>query len=530
MNRVKTISIVEDEYYFRQALKKYISEYPDAYQVVGEAGNGKAGLEMLLAQQPDIALVDITMPLMDGLELIDQAVVRGIPTKVIIVTGYGEFAYAKKAIRLNVRDYLLKPLSKEDLIKSLDRVSHQIDFEKMALPVDSNVNRMLSERLAERLIWHGSEDDEARLLLRQLEFPANGLFIAALIHWAPQEEHDSPASDGRDQACSLACALPALISPDVQHLICITEEYGVCLILRLPDVNGAEQKARTILSELSQRLAGLATAPLTMAVGTPRHALSELRDAYREALTVQRYHLFEEGCTLKYFLSEDAQNAKLLFTQADRMRFAALMRMGNSEAVSRFLDEFFRAASSGAPSRDAMLLGVVEILSAVMEHAGFSQMPHTSDVLPRLASLSRTDALQQYIADIALRALEATASAEDQNLSVIQNVNEYIERNFADPKLRLGAIADYHYISVQYLCSIYKKQMKTTIGDYIFQVRMNHAKKLLDEGAENIQILASKCGYDDPNYFARCFRKVFGVSPMRYVSQSKKGKTKATEH
>jgi two-component system response regulator YesN len=67
MRLLKTIGIVEDEYYFRQALKKYISEYPDAYQVVGEAGNGKAGLEMLIAQQPDIALVDITMPLMDGL-------------------------------------------------------------------------------------------------------------------------------------------------------------------------------------------------------------------------------------------------------------------------------------------------------------------------------------------------------------------------------------------------------------------------------------------------------------------------------
>jgi two-component system response regulator YesN len=441
---------------------------------------------------------------------------------VIIVTGYGEFGYAKKAIRLNVRDYLLKPLNKEDLIKSLDRVTKQIEFEKMALPVDANVNRMLSERLAERLIWHGAEDDEARLLIRQLEFPSDGVFVAAMIQWTPIEVEGNPSGDWREQARTIARTMPAIIPAHVQHLICVSEECGICLILRLPDAPGAEHTAHAILSDLSQRLAGCTPAPLTVAVGTPRRALNELRDAYREALTVQRYRLFEEGCALKYFLTEDARQAKLLFTQADRTRFAALMRIGNDEAVARFLDEFFGAASSGAPSRDAMLLGAVEILSVVMEQTGISQMPHASDVLPYMASLSRIDALRQYVTDITLRALGDTANAEDHNASVVLNVNEYIERNFADPELRLGAIADYHYISVQYLCSIYKKQMQMTIGDYIFRVRMNHAKKLLDGGAENIQIIAARCGYDDPNYFTRCFRKEFGVSPMRYAAQARK--------
>ena len=169
-----------------------------------------------------------------------------------------------------------------------------------------------------------------------------------------------------------------------------------------------------------------------------------------------------------------------------------------------------------------MLLGAVEIQSVVMEQTGISQMPHASDVLPYLASLSRIDTLHQYVADITLRTLGDTVNPEDRNASVVQNVNEYIEHNFADPELRLGTIADYHYISVQYLCSIYKKLMRMTIGDYIFRVRMNHAKKLLDIGAENIQILAARCGYDDPNYFTRCFRKEFGISPLRYVAQVKK--------
>ena len=74
-------------------------------------------------------------------------------------------------------------------------------------------------------------------------------------------------------------------------------------------------------------------------------------------------------------------------------------------------------------------------------------------------------------------------------------------------------------MSVQYLCQIYKKKMNATIGEYIFQVRMDRAKRLLDEGAENITALSARCGYEDPNYFSKCFRKQFGISPLYYAGQ-----------
>ena len=123
----KSILIIEDEFYFRQALKKYIAAYSEEFEVCGEARNGQDGLEKLLDMKPDIALVDITMPVMDGITVIKKAKEAHSKTKVIILTGYGEFEYAKKAIQLGVQDYLLKPLQSDELYQSLQyqRGSHQ---------------------------------------------------------------------------------------------------------------------------------------------------------------------------------------------------------------------------------------------------------------------------------------------------------------------------------------------------------------------------------------------------------------------
>ena len=119
----KTVLIIEDEFYFRQALKQYLSSHADEFSLCGEARNGEEGLQKIMELKPDIALVDITMPLMDGISLIRKAREAGSKTRMIILTGYGEFDYAKQAIQLGVQDYLLKPLQSDELYQSLSKTA-----------------------------------------------------------------------------------------------------------------------------------------------------------------------------------------------------------------------------------------------------------------------------------------------------------------------------------------------------------------------------------------------------------------------
>ena len=124
------IVLMEDEYFFRQAMKKYVASWAENYVIAGEANNGKDGFELIKQLQPDLAFVDINMPMMSGLELLEALKQEGIPCKIVILTGYSEFEYAQKAIRFGVWDYLLKPIDKKQLGECLQQIEKQINSEK----------------------------------------------------------------------------------------------------------------------------------------------------------------------------------------------------------------------------------------------------------------------------------------------------------------------------------------------------------------------------------------------------------------
>ena len=125
--KLKTLVIIDDEIFFRKSLINFL-EKQNIYNIAGEANNGQAGIQLIENVKPDIALVDISMPVMSGLDII-AALGTDCHTRFILSTGYEDFDYAKKAISLQVRGYLLKPLDHRELMETLQKVSDEIDQE-----------------------------------------------------------------------------------------------------------------------------------------------------------------------------------------------------------------------------------------------------------------------------------------------------------------------------------------------------------------------------------------------------------------
>ena len=124
------ILIAEDEQRTRQGLVRVLQSLRDEYEIVAQASNGKAALEMILEQKPDVVFIDIKMPFMDGLEL-SRLVKKALPdTKIIILSGYNEFDYAKEAITIGISEYLLKPVTAASLTAVLRKVREEIREEK----------------------------------------------------------------------------------------------------------------------------------------------------------------------------------------------------------------------------------------------------------------------------------------------------------------------------------------------------------------------------------------------------------------
>lgn len=120
------VFLVDDEYFERLALKNSISWEELGMHVLGEANNGLTAYEMMIKDPPDIAIVDINMPKLNGIELISRLNEMHLSCQYIILTGYGEFKYAQKAIQLNVSDYILKPINYPTLIASLKDLGSKI--------------------------------------------------------------------------------------------------------------------------------------------------------------------------------------------------------------------------------------------------------------------------------------------------------------------------------------------------------------------------------------------------------------------
>ena len=143
------VVIVEDEIRIREGIIKLLSKTNDEFCLVGEAENGKDGLQLLCELKPDIVITDIKMPLMDGLQMLDKMQEAGLNTKAIVLSAYSEFEYARKAMKLGVTEYLLKPITYHCFMLALENVKHQVEKDRQDKPAQIGTIEQIFQFLVE---------------------------------------------------------------------------------------------------------------------------------------------------------------------------------------------------------------------------------------------------------------------------------------------------------------------------------------------------------------------------------------------
>ena len=122
------VLLIDDETIFLEFMQTVCDWGSHQCEIIGCAEDGKKALDMILSEKPDIAFVDVNIPIMDGLEVCRKVKEEGLPVKLVIVTAHDEFRFAYQAIKLGINDFLLKPFSREELETSLDRIIRSIDI------------------------------------------------------------------------------------------------------------------------------------------------------------------------------------------------------------------------------------------------------------------------------------------------------------------------------------------------------------------------------------------------------------------
>lgn len=529
--RTFKLLIVDDEAEIREGILQAIPWEAQGITVAGLASNGREALQMITEIQPDLILLDIRMPVMNGLEVLERLAKDLFLPKVIIISGYDDFGYCQQALRYGVSDYLLKPCHPQEILNILVRLKNEIIImEKQThhwaflgqrfqedLPI-------LRENLLLNLIFHQPLDNEAALLrwnLYQIDVPLQNIGLALIrMYHSPD-----PACPSRNEfelaKRSLYHQVATIIGDPPRIKTTVSHFHDKILVLwnvdeeTIPSFTQRMRRLRQIIET---------TLPVTLNIGlgNPAADLSQLPTAYHQAMLAleKDWNGENPGFSQPHqFVGEPfVENRDL--ANAENLILHCLWTMDVAGLTST-LDSFFAHLSFAGRSSKNYIQKMVTALICLVYHACLERGIRTDpifgpnlailDELPRIAHLHQ---LHERIL-LCFKQIIALHPLQKKQWKMVNQAVNYIEAHYAED-LNLDRIAKIVFVSPGYLSTSFKQVLRKNFVDYVTSVRIRKAKELLKDFHLKIYEIAIQTGYKDEKYFSTIFKKTTGMSPHQY--------------
>jgi len=520
--------IVDDEELIRRGLHARIESFGLSDLTLEEADSGTAALDAFSRGGVDIALVDIAMPDMTGLELIERAKEISPDTIFILLSGFAEFAYAQRAIELRVRAYLNKPVSGELLREHLENAIQELKNtaptpgaggrDRTAYDPEKELNFLLSgvpqsDRMGETCPgllrhWPGMFDGSARLYLAILHLGG--------LDDGQEKLSSSRLNDMRSQARGIfeetPCGCDSLIVNSYQNP---QRLYAVFMDREGRDLRGrVEMFFLTLHPELENRTG----ARVTMGVSrlTSRLSADCVSDA-RVALR-QRY---VQGRSNIYFYEDVAEMEFQPFPEAELELLRKCMEREDRAGVHRQLKRLL--SEEQMEKRRAVYLHMLCVRIAGMLMRLYNNMD--SAMVNRLLSqISRMEMMAYH--DVARMLTELIDGCLDRGgremntVSKIGYATEYIRDHFNED-IVINDLAARLDMSPGYFSSVFKREVGQSTMQYVTGLRIERAKDYLANTQLSVAVISKNIGYADSQYFYRVFKKTTGMTPLQYRQENR---------
>lgn len=527
VKRLLKVIIAEDEILFREHLESLIDWSAYGFEIAGFAKNGVEALGLADRIRPDIALLDINMPIMDGLDLSEALKEKYPELCVVLVTGYNEFEYAKKAIRLGVDDYLLKPVDEDELLAAMLKLKTHLIGLRAEKEVQKKELVLKRERIL-NLLLEGGYDVSEEILRKHLE--ARHVNLHACSYSVSVIEIDDLRRKFDTAAEVMQCK--RLICDTVRNLIVAKGKPIVFngpedrIISMIGFINHQEMEAFTPetyrnISWFIKKQFGIS---VTIGIGGIGQGLEAVRSSYLQSLDALRYKVVSGTGQVMEYSKLQAQTATLgFYPQELNERLVMLLRLNDFEQIRAELDQLFEEIGRKKLSVDsvyASAMGVSSVCLAYLTEMGVSideVMGAEFSPMKIITEQMRMDPIKQTVIELYRRTAEYfSGSRPSKAQKAADAVKAFIDRNFTDYELNLSKIAGALFLSPDYIRKVFKQELSISVTEYLTAVRMKRAKELLDQGSVKISSLCYDVGYNDASYFSKCFKKYYGLSPSDY--------------
>ncbi|CAM4311762.1 response regulator [Paenibacillus typhae] len=544
--------LAEDEEDVREGIIAQIDWAQYGFEVVDQAENGREAADAIDRLLPDVVVTDIQMPFMNGLQLAEWIRSRHPNTKIIILTGYDEFEYAQKAIKLQIDEYILKPFSSQELIDVLLKVRAVIEAEiaekenvyvltehyRKSLPVlrEQFLSSLVSRRLPLKEISDKSTEYSIDLAGRQ--FQASVISID-YIHTGEDQgtgvsRHVSLRDTG-DHNLQLFAIL------NIAEEICQKHGFGKVFIHRddvvLLSVSQAAEEAEitgntlTVLEEIRQNVQRFLKLTVTAGAGTVCQSAGMLFNSFADAMQALDYRLILGNNRVIWIEDVESRSNQLLaFDELTQQSLIRTIKLGTVQELKEVVDELFGGLDTAHVSTQDYQIFLLEIITSILRVAKESGTEAADFIGSGISTLSEINKFnnmgeaKQWIISICTRLMDTIASERQSSYKqLIDQAKDYIRSHYEESDISIGRVCQHLHISTGYFSSIFKKEMKMTFVSYLLQIRLEAAKELLRSTELKAFEIAEKIGFSDPNYFSFCFRKKYGQSPKEYKNSARGG-------
>lgn len=519
------VFLVEDEIVTREGIRDNVGWLAHGFEFSGEAPDGEMALPLLQTVKPDVLITDIRMPFMDGLQLSQIVRDRMPATKIIILSGHDEFEYAQKAIKLGVCEYLLKPVSVNDLHAVLQRVASELEQEEgeqqalQRLRDQVKENRsLLIERFLLKLITGVTSSAEAieKSQMLGIDFVAH-CYLVVVIRIEPSNSSE-PIDYQRCLAVQQLVSGVVANNPDVFLLSKDIDELVLVMKGNSPENLREErdlllERIRPAVEQINSRLA--------VGSGSPQKHIIDICRSFMDA--TDNLQAVTNG--RKAGSNRGFDNARLL--KVDKSAVEDYLRLGTVEGFSAFFEAFIRplgeATLRSSVARDYILTDIVLTTARFVDELGgnvaqvIPELDSIETVLPRVETVEQLEELAREVLIGALVFRDRRVS--NPHVGVLKQAQEYIERHHMDPNMALNGVAAHVNLSPCHFSAVFSQGTGQTFKEYLTEIRIKKAKELLRTTTMKAFEIGYQVGYNDPHYFSHVFRKNTGLTPGEFRLQ-----------
>lgn len=524
--------IVDDELIIRKGIKTSIDW--ETYGIeIHEASNGQEALEKAPNIKPHIVMTDIRMPVMDGLKLCEKLQSKGIDAKIVILSGYDDFAYAQKAIKYGVEDYLLKPIGAPELIKVIRKIKQKI---------------LLEDKTMKKI------NDESKLIEDNLDLIRSG-FIHKLLN---DEFNDIDFIVERAKQLDISFIGPQyrIMLLDIDNYFFIIEDmhYREVLEFRKSFIEIAQHEfnstgnvfdsqfdffivlvnlkkyddIETYIKDVKKSIVHRFETSITISISKPCQEICELSKTYKEARIAlkQKAHMgknrmiyYDDECSME-------QLRPLIYPSQEEGNLLEYLRLMKEDKVIKSIDSIFVPLKDIRVNLTTIYGVIVRLMTMIMNLA--EDMGVSPNKLPldrfrlheEVKKYKTFDDSIYWLKEVVVEiiALIQNSKSESYNSIIVSALN-YIDENYHHT-INLKDIASTVYVSPNYFCKIFKQEMNENFTEWLNKYRIEKAKYLMI-GKPHLKTydIARRVGFNDYKYFSNIFKKYTGHTSREYKNK-----------